>query len=87
VRARSSPDPFEPFIDYVTAQLREDPHLWARTLFDELEGLGFPLSYQSLSRDIRARVLRPHCEVCQLSPARVMGPLVCHEHGTGLFQS
>lgn len=22
----------------------------------------------------------------QLSPARVMGPLVCHEHGTGLFR-
>jgi hypothetical protein len=21
-----------------------------------------------------------------LSPARVMGPLVCHEHGTGLFR-
>ena len=41
VRARPSPDPFEPFIDYVTARLREDPHLWARTLFDELEELGF----------------------------------------------
>lgn len=23
---------------------------------------------------------------CILSPARVMGPLVCHEHGTGLFR-
>jgi hypothetical protein len=22
----------------------------------------------------------------KLSPARVMGPLVCHEHGTGLFR-
>jgi hypothetical protein len=22
----------------------------------------------------------------QVSPARVMGPLVCHEHGTGLFR-
>ncbi len=37
VRARPSPDPFEPFIHYVTARLREDPHLWVRTLLDELE--------------------------------------------------
>ncbi len=43
VRARSGPDPFEPFVDYVTARLTEDPHLWARTLYDELEGLGFGL--------------------------------------------
>jgi len=43
VRARPGPDPFEPFVDYVAARLREDPHLWARTLLDELEesrGLG-----------------------------------------------
>ena len=59
VRARPSPDPFDPFVDYVTARLVEDPHLWARTLYDELEGLGFGLSYQSLTRNIRARNLRP----------------------------
>ena len=52
VHARPSPDPFDPFVDYVTARLVEDPHLWARTLFDELEGLGFGLSYQSLTRAI-----------------------------------
>ncbi|MCV6970057.1 hypothetical protein H7I00_10720 [Mycobacterium bohemicum] len=40
VRARPGPDPFEPFVDYVTARLTEDPHLWARTLFDELETWG-----------------------------------------------
>lgn len=34
-RARPSPDPFEPFVDYVTGRLAEDPRLWARTLFDE----------------------------------------------------
>ena len=33
-----APDPFDPFVDYVTARLLEDPHLWARTLFDELGG-------------------------------------------------
>ena len=57
VRARPSPDPFEPFVEYVTARLREDPHLWARTLLDELEELGFPLSYPSLTRNIRQRVV------------------------------
>jgi transposase len=49
VRARPSLDPFDPFVDYVTARLAEDPHLWARTLFDELGPLGFGLSYQSLT--------------------------------------
>ena len=70
VRARPWPDPFEPFIDYVTARLREDPHLWARTLLDELEELGFALSYPSLTRNIRARGLRPDCEVCRSATDR-----------------
>ena len=45
VRARPSLDPFDPFVDYVTARLAEDPHLWARTLFDELGpwGSGCPI--------------------------------------------
>ncbi|MGV0810313.1 IS21 family transposase, partial [Mycolicibacterium setense] len=46
VRARPGPDPFDPFVGYVSARLVEDPHLWARTLYDELEDLGFGLSYQ-----------------------------------------
>ncbi|BBX18137.1 transcriptional regulator [Mycolicibacterium duvalii] len=70
VRARSGPDPFEPFVDYVTARLIEDPHLWARTLFDELEELGFGLSYQSLTRNIRARDLRPVCQACRTATQR-----------------
>jgi hypothetical protein len=39
-RARTE-DPFAPFVDYVSARLGEDPHLWALTLFDELGPLGF----------------------------------------------
>ena len=70
VRARSGPDPFDPFVDYVTARLTEDPHLWARTLLDELEQLGFGLSYQSLTRHIRARNLRPVCEACRTATQR-----------------
>jgi transposase len=65
VRARPGADPFDPFVDYVVARLTEDPHLWARTLFDELEELGFGLSYQSLTRNIRTRGLRPVCQACR----------------------
>ena len=70
VRARPDPDPFEPFVDYVTARLTEDPHLWARTLLDELEPLGFELSYQSLTRNIRERDLRPDCPACRTATER-----------------
>src|SRR5690242_14319182 len=70
VRARPGPDPFEPFVDYVTARLIEDPHLWARTLLDELEELGFVLSYQSLTRNVRQRNLRPVCEACRTATER-----------------
>lgn len=65
MRARSDPDPFDPFVDYVTARLAEDPHLWAHSLFGELQELGFGLSYQSLTRNIRVRNLRPVCEACR----------------------
>jgi transposase len=61
VRKPSGPDPFEPFVEYVSARLGEDPHLWARTLLDELEELGFSLSYPTLTRNIRERGLRPAC--------------------------
>ena len=53
--------PFAPFVDYVSARLGEDPHLWARTLLDELEALGFALSYPSLTRNIRKRGLARRC--------------------------
>lgn len=43
VRARSGPDRFAPFVDYVTARLVEDPHLRAHTLYDEVEELGLEL--------------------------------------------
>ena len=70
VRARPGPDLFEPFADYVTARLVEDPHLWACTLFDELVDMGFELSYQSLTRIIRDRGLRPVCQVCRTATQR-----------------
>jgi transposase len=69
VRARAA-DPFGPFVDYVTARLVEDPHLWALTLFDELQPLGFRLSYPTLTREIRARRLRPDCAACRGATGR-----------------
>jgi transposase len=64
VRVRRAPDPFEPFADYCRLRLEGDPHLWATTLFDEVCELGYPGSYPSFTRAVRARKLRPHCEPC-----------------------
>jgi transposase len=63
-RQRSEPDPFEPLVPYLRERLREDPHVWASALFDEVEALGFTRSYQSFTRGLRAHQLRPHCEAC-----------------------
>jgi len=64
VRKRAHPDPFDAFVDYVTARLTEDPHLWAATLLDELRPLGFTGSYPTLTRQVRDRGLRPICTAC-----------------------
>jgi transposase len=79
-RARSGEDPFERFVDYVRARLVEDPHLWATTLFDELAGLGFEQSYQTLTRQIRDRGLRPPCETCRPARGRAVAVI---EHPPG----
>ncbi|MCL4445484.1 MAG: helix-turn-helix domain-containing protein [Actinobacteria bacterium] len=57
-------DPFERFVAYLTLRLNDDPHVWSTALYDEVVALGFPLSYQSFTRGLRARNLRPHCEAC-----------------------
>ncbi len=80
VRARPGPDLFEPFADYVTARLIEDPHLWACTLFDELADMGFELSYPSLTRIIRERDLRPVCQVCRTATQRA-NAVIDHDPG------
>jgi transposase len=63
-RRRPEPDPFDRFVPYVTERLRDDPHLWASALFDEVSALGFDRSYQTFTRQLRDRSLRPHCEAC-----------------------
>ena len=64
VRRPAGPDGFEPFADYARQRLVDDPHLWASALHDELVELGYGGSYPSLTRALRARKLRPHCEPC-----------------------
>lgn len=63
-RRPAVPDNFAPYEPYVRERLREDPHLWATALYDELIGLGYERSYQVLTRELRRRALRPHCEAC-----------------------
>ena len=64
VRRPAGPDGFEPFAGYARQRLVDDPHLWATALHDELVELGYRGSYPSLTRALRARKLRPHCEPC-----------------------
>lgn len=70
VRASSEPDVFDRFEPYVRQRFADDPHVWATTLFDELTGLGFDRSYQTFTRKLRDRELRPHCEPCASSNGR-----------------
>ncbi len=79
-RVPAAPDAFAPFVDYVAARLKEDPHLWAVTLLDELQPLGFALSYPTLTRQIRTRGLRPACEPCRPAKGR---PVVVIDHPAG----
>jgi transposase len=80
VRARSEPDPFEAFAGYCGQRLRDDPHLWASTLFDELLELGYDRSYPTMTRQVRARGLRPACEPCRPTKGRAVAVI---EHPAG----
>jgi transposase len=63
VRVRSA-DPFAAFEPYLAQRFKDDPHVRAQVLIRELVPLGFAASYQTLTREIRQRGLRPHCEAC-----------------------
>jgi transposase len=70
VRRKAADDPFARFEPYVAQRLTDDPHLQASTLLRELVALGFAGSYQTLTRAVRARRLRPHCEACAAAKGR-----------------
>lgn len=70
VHAKHDRDPFDRFEPYVRQRLVDDQHVWATTLFDELVVLGYARSYQTFTRQLRDRQLRPHCEPCSSSNGR-----------------
>jgi len=80
VRASSSEDPFVKFAGYAGQRLKDDPHLWASTLYDELLELGYDRSYPTLTRQLRDRGLRPACESCTPAKGR---PAAVIEHPPG----
>ena len=80
VRRGSAPDLFAPVSPYVEERLREDPHVWASTLYDEVCELGYPRSYQRFTHELRTHRLRPHCEPCSGVKGR---PTIEIEHPPG----
>ena len=64
VRKPAGEDAFAEFEPYARARFAEDPHVQASTLFDELVALGYDRSYQSFTRVVRVRGLRPACPDC-----------------------
>jgi transposase len=79
-RKAVGPDRFAEFVDYTTARLAEDPHLWATALFDEVTALGYDGAYPSFTRALRARGLRPACEPCHPTAGR---PVAIIDHPAG----
>lgn len=80
MRRNEVTDSFDRFEPYVRQRLRDDHGLWVTALFDEVAALGYDRSYQTFTRKIRERQLRPRCEAC----AGVKGrPTVDIEHPPG----
>lgn len=79
-RRPAGPDTFAVFEAYCRVRLRQDPHLQVTTLLEELQGLGFSGGYSSLTRAIRVRGLRPHCEPCHQARGRDVA-IIEHEPG------
>lgn len=61
---RRAVDPFAAFVPYLTQRFKDDAHVRVQVLLRELTPLGFAASYQTLTREIRVRNLRPRCEAC-----------------------
>ncbi len=80
-RRRAVEDHFERYQAYVTERLREDPHVWASALYDEVRALGYEQSYVTFVREVRRRRLRPRCEAC--AGRRGHGPTIEIPHEPG----
>lgn len=64
---RSAVDPFELFLAYVTARPIDDPHLWVRTLCDELETATDVLLIGRGRQDSSLGRIGKGCSTCRLS--------------------
>jgi hypothetical protein len=73
-RRDQQPDAIEPYLDYCRNRLADDPHLAAAILFDELSALGYPSAYQTFTRTLRTRKLRPQCPECTAAAAAKKPP-------------
>jgi hypothetical protein len=80
VRSRTVPDVIAPFVEYCRIRLADDPHLWASTLFDELQQIGFGGAYSCVTAAIRVHGSRPHCESCQAIRGRDVA-IIAHPPG------
>ena len=82
VRRNNTVDPFDRIEAYVRQRLFEDRHLRATVLFVEVQALpgGYDRVYQTFTRQIRDRQLRPHCEACAGSNGRAHADI---EHPPG----
>ena len=76
---RAVPNPFDKFVDYVTARLTKAPHLRWATLLDELRPLGLTRSCPTLTRHIWDRRSRPECTTCA-HVARAEASNLCRRH-------
>ena len=79
-RRPAGSDTFKVFEEYCRLRLGQDPHLQSTTLLEELQGIGFTGGYSSLTRQIRERRLRPHCEPCHAVKGRDVA-IIEHEPG------
>ena len=77
---KRSTDPFARFAPYTAQRFKDDPHLQLSTLIRELRALGFSASYQTFTREVRVRSLRPHCEACAGAKGRATTEI---EHDPG----
>ncbi len=55
-RAAVEPDPFDEIEPYVRQRLVDDHGVWATTLFDEVQRLGYDRSYPTFTRKLQQRV-------------------------------
>ena len=60
-------DNFAPFEPYVTERLREDPHLWATALHDELIALGWTVN-RAFSNSCASGITTPCATIARSAP-------------------